>query len=425
MKNINVLTTLFVGIDVSSKANVIFAMDFHQTELLSISVPNNHPGARILCEEILFVLQGSSFTSVVFALESTSIYSIHIANYLSSNEELLAFNPYVYCLNPSMTAQYRKSFVDLDKTDKRDAFVIADFARVGRITGQPWRGSQFLSLQRLTRHRLHLVENLTREKTYMVSNIYLKFSQLSVLDDSQHPFSSNYTASATAVLTEMLSPEELLDKPSDELVAFLCAHSRNRFENPEQVAALLRRAANDSYRLDKCLYEPLTIAIASSFNCISAYQHEVSSINKAIKKGVLGLCSNQYQCLTSIPGIGPVFAAGIISEIGDIKAFRSHNALAKYSGLVWKQKQSGNFTADHTPLSKAGNGYLRYYLIEAANSVRRHIPEYRDFYQKKLDEATTNHHKRALALTARKLIRLIFGLLDNDQLYSANRVDLS
>jgi hypothetical protein len=31
-----------------------------------------------------------------------------------------------------------------------------------------------------------------------------------------------------------------------------------------------------------------------------------------------------------------------------------------------------------------------------------------------------NHpHKRALALTARKLIRLIFGLLDKNQLYSA------
>lgn len=72
-------------------------------------------------------------------------------------------------------------------------------------------------------------------------------------------------------------------------------------------------------------------------------------------------------------------------------------------------------------MSKAGNRYLRYYLIEAANSVKNHIPEYKAFYHKKYDEVKTHQHKRALALTSRKLIRLIFGLLDNNQLYSAKR----
>lgn len=80
-----------------------------------------------------------------------------------------------------MTANYRKSFTGMSKTDPLDAFIIADFARVGRITTQPWRGSQFLALQCLTRHRLHLIDSLTREKNYMVSNIFLKFSELSVL----------------------------------------------------------------------------------------------------------------------------------------------------------------------------------------------------------------------------------------------------
>jgi len=61
--------------------------------------------------------------------------------------------------------------------------------------------------------------------------------------------------------------------------------------------------------------------------------------------------------------------------------------------------------------------------MEAANSVRHHIPEYETFYHKKFDEVKTHQHKRALALTSRKLIRLIFGLLANHQLYSANRVN--
>ena len=50
-----------------------------------------------------------------------------------------------------------------------------------------------------------------------------------------------------------------------------------------------------------------------------------------------------------------------------IHAFNSQEALAKYAGLVWRENQSGNFQADDTPLSKAGNTYLRYYLIEATS----------------------------------------------------------
>ena len=103
--------------------------------------------------------------------------------------------------------------------------------------------------------------------------------------------------------------------------------------------------------------------------------------------------------------------------------FPSNDAVAKYAGIVWKENQSGSFKAENTPMSKSGNRYLRYYLIEAAGSVLRHIPEYNEFYQKKYAEVTTHQHKRALALTSRKLIRLIFGLLAKNQLYSTNGVD--
>lgn len=423
MKNADVLTTLFVGIDVSSKTNVAYAMDFSSTKLLSCTVSNNRVGAEELAEKLGSLLFGSSFTKVIVALESTSFYSAHLATFLSSDLSLMPYHPYVYCLNPKTVAGYRKSFVDLPKNDASDAFLLADFARVGRIHSQPWRGGQYLALQRLTRHRLHLVECITREKTYMVSNIFLKFSELSVLKKEDHPFCSNHTATAEAVLQEFYSPEQILDLPVEDLVAFLCQKSRNRFSQPEKVAEILRKAARDSYRLDQCMYEPLTVSISSSFNCIAAFEKELKTIDSAIIKGIKGLNTNEYKCLLSIPGIGPVLAAGILSEIGTISAFRSHAALAKYAGLVWKREESGDYIADNSKLSKAGNSYLRYYLIEAAASVSRHLPEYTQFYQKKFDEVKTHQHKRALALTARKLVRLIFGLLDNDQLYSARRVE--
>ena len=39
---------------------------------------------------------------------------------------------------------------------------------------------------------------------------------------------------------------------------------------------------------------------------------------------------------------------------------------------------------DNTFLTKTGNKYLRYYLLEAAASVIRNIDQYHDYYQKNL-----------------------------------------
>ena len=174
------------------------------------------------------MLTHTDIDTVVIALESTSVYSIHIANFLSSCELLMQFKPLVFCIDPKMTANYRKSFIGMTKTDPLDAFLIADFARVGRISCAPWRGSQFLPLKRLTRHRLHLAECITREKTYMISNLYLKFSELRLLESEYQPFSNLYGAKSSAMLTEFLSPQDIIDMPEEELLQFLTENSRNR-----------------------------------------------------------------------------------------------------------------------------------------------------------------------------------------------------
>ncbi|MDI9485676.1 MAG: IS110 family transposase, partial [Bacillota bacterium] len=74
-----------------------------------------------------------------------------------------------------------------------------------------------------------------------------------------------------------------------------------------------------------------------------------------------------------------------------------------------------------TSLTRTGNHYLRYYLVEAANSVKNHEPVYKEYYYKKYDEVPKHKHKRALVLTARKFVRLVDVLLRNHQLYTPER----
>jgi transposase len=423
VKKIDYLSTLFVGIDIAARTNVVSAIDFSQNFYIRMKpIPNAKGGAETMEALLVDVLSSHhEFKHVIIALESTGFYGVHIANYLSASDKLGPFGTEVYCLNPKEVANYKKSFNSLDKTDGIDSFVIADFARVGRISIMPWRGPQYLALQRLTRHRLHIAECIAREKTYVLNNIFLKFSEFALLRDEEHPFSDKYGATAEAILTEYMTNDDIIEAPFEDLVALISSKSRGRITYPEETAKILQAAARGSYRLDKCISEPITLSISSSFNCIRAFEKEKKAVEKAIEQTVRGLNPVEYQVLRSIPGIGHVYAAGILAEIGTVKAFPNNNAIAKYCGIVWKKNESGDFQSEDTKMDKAGNRYLRYYIIEATGSVIRHCPEYKAFYDKKFAETTTHQHKRALALTSRKFLRMLFGLLDKSQLYSPEK----
>ena len=146
---------------------------------------------------------------------------------------------------------------------------------------------------------------------------------------------------------------------------------------------------------------------------MKALEAQIKEFDKAIKSQ-MELLSN---VLISVPGIGPVYSAGIMAEIGDINRFNNQAALAKYAGLAWKQHQSGGFEAETTRLIPSGNRFLKYYLCEAAFSLVRCDKEYSDFYHLKYKEVNRYQHKRALALTARKFVRLVFRLLKDNRLY--------
>lgn len=153
--------------------------------------------------------------------------------------------------------------------------------------------------------------------------------------------------------------------------------------------------------------------LASSLENIQALQAQVKKVDAAIERELEGI----PQTLLSIDGIGKVYAAGIIAEIGDVFRFKDQAALAKFAGLFWKRHQSSDFEAEDTNMAKSGNKYLRYYFVEAAASMVLHNQGYRAYYQRKYTESKKHHHKRALVLTARKLVRLVFSMLKSKKLY--------
>lgn len=88
LKKTDLLSTLFVGIDISSRSNVVALLDFEsQKPLQTFSVANNQPGAIELAQHLReFIDSRPDLRKLVVALESTSFYGVHIANFLSSHE---------------------------------------------------------------------------------------------------------------------------------------------------------------------------------------------------------------------------------------------------------------------------------------------------------------------------------------------------
>jgi hypothetical protein len=73
-------------------------------------------------------------------------------------------------------------------------------------------------------------------------------------------------------------------------------------------------------------------------------------------------------------------------------------------------------------MTKVGNAYGRYYFILGANALRMFNLEYKAFYWRKYNEVPKHQHKRALVLTARKLVRLVHALLTKNVPYVRPRM---
>lgn len=355
-------------------------------------------------------MNSEELTDLIIGLEATSVYGEHITMFLREDISLAPYNHKVFVLNPKQVNKFKAAYPDLPKNDYVDAFIIADALRFGRINKDVYTDDyRYIALRNLTRARYFAVQNLTREKQRFLNYLFMQYSSFT----QEKVFSNTFGATAIAVFEEFGSPDQLAYMDLHDLTNYIIQKGKNRFDDPEAVAKAIQKAARSSYRLPKTVNDSVNQVLSLSINSIRALESQIKEFDKAIAEQ-LALIPNTLQ---SIKGIGPVYAAGIVAEIGDINRFPNQAALAKYAGLSWTQYQSGNFESDYTRQINSGNRYLKYYLYEAAFSLVRCDTEYKRFYQLKYTEVNRFKHKRALALTARKFVRLVFRLLKDNRLY--------
>ncbi|MCP3684921.1 MAG: IS110 family transposase [bacterium] len=113
------------------------------------------------------------------------------------------------------------------------------------------------------------------------------------------------------------------------------------------------------------------------------------------------------QCLATVPGIGPFLAVLISTEIDGIERFASAKKLASYTGLIPSTYASGG-KISHGRITKQGNKWLRWALVEAAITAKKHNAQLNGFHTRLFKRLGK---KKANVALARRLVTIIYSML--------------
>jgi transposase len=114
--------------------------------------------------------------------------------------------------------------------------------------------------------------------------------------------------------------------------------------------------------------------------------------------------------LLQVIGVGPVTAAKIISEVGDIRHFRSKAAFAMFGGTAPLEASSGPKRRHR--LNRGGNRQLNYALHMVAVTRRRADAESKAYVARQIARGKTD--KEAMRALKRHLSNRIYRCLVND-----------
>lgn len=127
--------------------------------------------------------------------------------------------------------------------------------------------------------------------------------------------------------------------------------------------------------------------------------------------------SKDYYLLRSIPGIGPIVAIAILSELGDIRRFNTIDQLSNCIGLVPSIYSSGEHETQRgiTPRSKL---LLRSYLIESSWIAVRADSALTDYYRKNAGKIPPNKN---IVKVCSKLIARMYHVIKTGEKYQYNK----
>ena len=388
----------YIGIDIAKKNHEASIIDSSGKSLSkSISFPNSTKGIEKFNN---FIAEfGVTTNNCIIGMEATGHYWISLFSYIVD----LGFTCYV--INPIQSDAFRKMYVRQTKNDSVDSFIIAQIMRFGEFSISNFSDENIFALRNLTRYRFALVDECSDWKRKLVAILDHVFPEYSSL------FSNIYGVASKELLSKYPLPEDMLSIPAEELgnLLYECSKGRLGINKAEEIQS----RARESFGI-KFAKKSFSFQIKQMISQISFLEEQLKEIEIEISCLLEDICP----VITTITGIGSVLGASIVSEIGNISRFERANQLVAYAGLDIRIKQSGDFSATNTKLSKRGSPYLRRSIWLAATVAAFKDPALSIYYQGL--RARGKAHGTAIGAVSRKLTNIIFAVLRDQKPYTPN-----
>lgn len=130
--------------------------------------------------------------------------------------------------------------------------------------------------------------------------------------------------------------------------------------------------------------------------------------------------SRLMKVITSVPGVGPVTALGILVATNEFLDISNPRKFACYAGVAPFPHRSGSSVLMKTRVSNMANKNIKKLLHTCAIVACRYVPDIREYYQRKLSEGK---HKMSVINAIRfKLITRIFACVNQDRVYASDYI---
>lgn len=241
------------------------------------------------------------------------------------------------------------------KTDKIDAYVLAQLLRADFLP-RVWRPDEHtLDLRRLTTHRASLIADRTRIKNRIQS----------------------------------LLAERLIQVPFDRLFSKGGLKWLAAVEVPCDTRAFLD----------------------TQLEMLASLEEKIAAADRALAVG--GCEDPRVKLLVTLPGVNVGVAQSILATLGDFSRFKTADQAASYVGLIPSTTQSGDHCY-HGPITKQGRSHARWMLVQAAQHLGEHPGPLGVFFRRLAKKKGRNV---AVVAAARKLITIAWHMLKNNEPY--------
>ena len=390
------MSMYFIGIDISKYKHdccIISAAD--QKVVSKVTIKNNKAGF----DELLTIINSlSNPEDIRIGFESTAHYALNLELFLESS--LLTFME----VNPMLISEYKKSkTLRRTKTDSVDCESIARWLMTVEYKPHSKGFYHAYSLKSLTRLR----DKLIRQRSFYLIKI------TNVLDHTFpefKPFFNERLSKTALYLLENYGSAEKMARMNSASYEKLRSLSRGKF-SPQQFLRLKELAAN-TVGVNNSIFD---VELNSLLSLYKSLVKEINTIEKEINK----LIEEVHPHYMSVPGIGPLSAAVIYSEYGDISNFTNPGQMLAFAGIEPGINESG--TESHGgKMVKRGSSQLRYTLINCCLPLIRFDMTFATYYAKKRGEGKP--HRVAITHVAKKLIRVIYALERQDIDFNAQKL---